>query len=1113
MRAAGLLTLLAGLLALMALAAPAQAAELPPYQLNPLLSLRGNCSVSKTIDPVPDPSCVGQPPEYPPPPGRPLQFERPGPIAIDSYGNEYVLNNGSFSNGDERVDVFDDEGRFIVELATPSELLTRIAVDGKGNLYTFDSHGNVLRYAPSTYKPEVGEIVYGNPPVEVSTGPFTGAVAIDASNDHLFVARAGTIEEYGAAAEVAADKGNTEIGSFPVEGSNGWNSALAVDGQRGRIFVSGCKKANEECFVRVLEADAPHATLAEIDGSSTPAGKFNSFSGRLPTAVDEETGHFFIGDLGVKWVYEFGEDFSYSSRLTNTLFQSDVSGIAISNGKNASGDAFNRHFLFVSTNENGRVLAFEPPGVLAPEVQVSVASVSETEATLQAKVSPNGGETSYAFEYTTQAAFEAEGFTGAQLVGKGTIPSAGLPANRSVPLGGLTPGGSYRFRVVAENEAGKAEPISEATFTTYKDAPVSGECPNQGLRTGASSALPDCRAYELVTPPDTNGRRPKGTGFSGSIFPTLQASPEGGAVSFRIEGGSLPGTTGVGSLDGDPYRAARGPSGWASALAGPSGDEATATNPGSTSPDQGYAFWRSFGEGPLGPEGSIYSEYLHYPDGHSELIGRGSEGIDPTSSGKLITEGGGHVIFSTENESSTKPVKLEPDAPPTGTTAVYDRTIDPVSGVEQTHVASLLPGDLTPTSNATYRGASADGEGIAFEIGGTLYIRKDNTTTYEIGTEVTFAGVSAGGERIFYVEGGDLKAFDTATEGVIEFSDSGDVTPVNVASGGARAYFVSPSALGGTNPQGDSAQPGGQNLYLSEEGQVSFVATVTDRDVEGGETADKVTFDGLGLWAKVLSGQLAFDPSRTNPDGTVALFQSRANLTGYDPQGSPQVYRYDGKEGSLQCVSCGSTGAPAGGGAAIQSYAFGTFEPPPLSTGNFVPALTPDGDRAFFESTEALVSTDTDGVRDVYEWEAQGVGSCKEAGGCVYLISSGNSATDNYLFAHSTDGSDVFFTTGDQLTGEDTSPTPSVYDARVGGGFATTSIAGECLGEACLPTVAAPGDPIPVLEGSGNPREPTKARCQKPKRKVKRAGKTRCVKPKKAKKHNRKASNDRRAGR
>src|SRR4029077_6836800 len=120
--------------------------------------------------------------------------------------------------------------------------------------------------------------------------------------------------------------------------------------------------------------------------------------------------------------------------------------------------------------------------------------------------------------------------------------------------------------------------------------------------------------------------------------------------------------------------------------------------------------------------------------------------------------------------------------------------------------------------------------------------------------------------------------------------------------------------------------------------------------------------------------------------------------------------------------------------------------------------LTPDGQRALFQSAEPLVVGDTDGLQDVYEWEAPGKGTCTEqsaafqspAGGCIYLISGGRSATDDYLYGMSTDGSDIVFLSGDVLNFEDPDGTPSLYDARVGGGFPKPPPPpGECLGEAC----------------------------------------------------------------
>ncbi|HMI80487.1 MAG TPA: hypothetical protein VK480_01740 [Solirubrobacterales bacterium] len=240
--------------------------------------------------------------------------------------------------------------------------------------------------------------------------------------------------------------------------------------------------------------------------------------------------------------------------------------------------------------------------------------------------------------------------------------------------------------------------------------------------------------------------------------------------------------------------------------------------------------------------------------------------------------------------------------------------------------------------------------------------------------------------------------------------------------------------------------------------------------------------------------QPARSPSRLTPDGGVFLFESRANLDGYDSGEFAQVYRYDSAAEELDCLSCPPTKAPASGGAALQSFSIFDVAAP-LTQASFVPALHANGKRAFFESTEALVSSDTDEVRDVYEWEEAGVGSCAREGGCIYLISSGHSARGNYLFGHSSSGDDVFFTTGDVLVGGD-EDTPSVYDARVNGGFAEPSSV-PCLEEFCRPP-ASPPPPLAtspeVVIGTGNvtPRKT----CPKGKSKTIRNGRTVCVKKK-----------------
>jgi hypothetical protein len=1084
----GLLYLMVGLVT----ASQAMAAEEAPYEFSAQLSLTGGCGTSKA-DPIPDPGCPEKKPSSP--------FTKPQGIAIDSFGDEYVASYGKEEGKDGRIDIFSPEGVFIGEVK--DELGPKnVAVDSKGVLYTFDQssghNAEFARYKPTVYKPEEEKIEYGSRELIVAEpGPSEGGLAID-SNDNILVDWPVIgIKEYDSAAE-----GN-ELKSTFTSPNLRFSTFIALDRQRRRLYASSCPDGDiTKCWVLVFNADT-HELLKEIKGPNPAEEGFFSQKGWISIAVNEESGDFFVGDLEqTKNVYQFNEEYKSVSTLKQdpALFEGgEPLQIAVSNAKGA----FNHEYLFVpSLKSPNRALAYSPPKIQPPVIELLAATgISEEEAELQATIEPRGAPTTYLFEYLSEEEWEeaGESFTGAKAAGEGTVQPAEQEAEVKASIGGLQPGTAYRFRVVADNtfegEGGKDE--EEASFTTYSDAPMVTECP-EAIRTSHSTLLPDCRAYELVTPADMGGQPPTGSTFAGDNFPSVKASPNGNVVSFLTHGAIIPGLGGAGSYNGNPYRTTRTASGWNTEYVGPSGAETTYLDQGGNSPDQGYAFWSATHEGSVVIEGED-TRYVRYPDGHSALIGRGSLGTDPRARGKLITENGTHIIFQTRTFNGSQPVQLEEDAPPAGTEAVYDRTAD-----EVTQVVSLLPGDKTPEAgeNAEYVGASPDGNGIAFEItkgenAGKLYLRLNNTATYEIGEGVEFAGVSEGGSRIFYVEGGNLIAFDTEAEEAIPFTATGNAVPVNVATDGTRAYFVSTTAIGGSgeNPNGAVAQAGQQNLYLSEEGAIRFVGTVTERDVVG-EKITNGTFDGLGLWASALAeGQPAKDPSRTNPDGSVLLFQSRADLDGYSHEGVPEIYRYDSVSERLHCVSCIPTKVPAAGGASLESYLSSNA---PFTATGFVPNLLANGRRAFFQSTEPLVARDNDGVQDVYEWEEQGVGSCTRSGGCVYLISSGQSARDNYLYAISQSGDDVFFTTVDILVGGDNDAL-SIYDARVNGGFAEEVCpGGGCCEGDCRPGSSSP-PPLatPTTEVVGPPdKPPVTKHCPKGKHKVKRHGKQVCVKKK-----------------
>jgi hypothetical protein len=105
----------------------------------------------------------------------------------------------------------------------------------------------------------------------------------------------------------------------------------------------------------------------------------------------------------------------------------------------------------------------------------------------------------------------------------------------------------------------------------------------------------------------------------------------------------------------------------------------------------------------------------------------------------------------------------------------------------------------------------------------------------------------------------------------------------------------------------------------------------------------------------------------------------------------------------------------------------------------YQPRYLSDGGRLFFNSPDALVPQDTNGLEDVYEYEPTGEGDCTSAsstfsadsGGCVGLISSGTSSGESAFFDASENGDDVFFTTISKLVGVDYDTSYDVYDAHV----------------------------------------------------------------------------------
>ena len=915
------------------------------------------------------------------------------------------------------------------------------------------------------------------------TGGFAASLAVDQSNRHVYVTKEGEAQDtYEFEADGAyVSRLNRSVTTFGYPG-------LAVDNSGGLhdrdLFASaglstegttvdayGPAEYGEAPAVRTTGLSNPNgaAGTVTVQGTANPNG-FEVAECRFEYVSEEEfEASGFSGAPSTpcaESAEEIGEGF------TPVEVHADLSGLDSSKSY--------RYRLLAANGfgeSTGEEKLFGPPAVSAEHLQ----ELLYTEAILAAQVDPRGLDTHYRCEYGTSASHGSSSAE-ATLAGEGA-------AQAECPLFGLAQGTAYHYRFVATNAWGTASG-EDRRFTTLTEG-GSGSCPNVQFRNGTSSSLPDCRAYELVTP-STGGVLPfdlrEPSSRSHAFWGPL-ASPDGEDLAYYAEGAHLAGGEGNGFKDG--FRAHRTATGWSNSYAGPNGVQMPAATSGGFDTSHGYSFWSSTASGTL----AGHSTYLRSPDGSFEPIGIGQgSSTDTVADGRWISPGGEHVTF-------TSRVQLAPGAPPAGTEAVYDR---PASGTAQ--LISTPPSGTSPEviqefdeENAVYVGTSADGSTVAFEVGPTLYLHRSGQTSAVAEAPLAFGGLSADGTKLFYValpaplpeapvRRGEVLRYDAATETTTPVGSGGESVLVNASADGSHAYFASPQALAA------GAEAGKQNLYAwSASGSLAFIGVLDDEDLETtGHAAHS-----LGFWVQGVSTKqdplvgFARTGDRSTPDGSAFAFVSKANFTSYDSEGHAEVYLYLSGEGTI-CVSC-NPGHAASADAALEAAP----GPPPVSALSVIPNLSRSEGHTtlFFESLEGLVPQDRNGERDVYEWRD----------GVLSLISAGTGTQPSYLFGASEDGRDVFFVTSETLLGADRDGgAPSVYDARIGGGFPEAAESAPCNGEECRSggIVAAPtlAGPASGQSGSGNVKAAAnKRRCPKGRRSVKRHGKRRCV----AKRHKR----------
>ena len=805
---------------------------------------------------------------------------------------------------------------------------------------------------------------------------------------------------------------------------------------------------------------------------------------------------------------------------------------------------------------------------------INSASFSEVTAggvTLRATINPGGAATSYRFEYTDQADFEANGFENATKV---PAPDASIGSGTndvavSQAITGLDYATKYVFRVIATNAVDSAEsaPKSFTTFATSGEGPR-GQFPGQGF-------LPDDRAWEMVSPPDKHGG-------NAIVMPSrVHAAADGDGLAF----GSL---ISFGDSHGTAHEveylarrdAAPETNGWASHAVTPQQSTGN-VNPSGTSPNsyEGdfsedlsravYRSWRPLTDAPnVTPVANLYlRDDLTTPGpGSYHLL---SDSLTPVTqvppefasftsfyfgnTNPVFAASSAdfeHVIFESrlgltaDVPMPSDPIELILGGAPfklyenaggevryVGRVPVSGSSCDDDEGPACEAAPSSQAGLGRAAGNYTDHTISSDGSRIFFQSEGSAYVREDGVRTFQLNASekdtpdatpqpAEFWDSSRDGSRAFFTTGEQLTEDDTDTAPDLYMYDAAKPE-------GERLTLVS----AGSSGEGEAsvvvgASADGHYVYFVANGQL--IAGEPPADIAGlylwhdgdlsyiGSLVDEGEAQ-LNSPAAGLGAVGAIRTSRVSPDGRHLLFMTqrdnglkgRGDFTGYEQNGNRELYVYDAEDGKLRCASCNPAGTPASANAWTDYYYDNTFGTAPYGS-HLSHALSDDGRYVFFSTEESLLPTDTNGTWDAYVYDNQS----KETD----LLSSGEDDEPSFFVDASADGKDAFFGTAEQLSRWDTDGSYDIYDARVDGGLPEPKLPPpSCQGDACQPAPKELNDPTPAsstFKGEGNqkPRR-GKGRCGKGARKVKaRNGKSRCVKAKKHR-NKRQANNKRGAGR
>ena|GEM_PF-1040661 len=656
-------------------------------------------------------------------------------------------------------------------------------------------------------------------------------------------------------------------------------------------------------------------------------------------------------------------------------------------------------------------------------------------------------------------------------------------------------------------------------------------CPNEQLRIESNSTtLPDCRAYEQVTPAFKEGFGQGSAQNEFSLGEKLNAyAASGEAMAFQSQGNFS--NNGQDKPEND-YLARRTPSGWTTVAADPPVAEYyglaqaavlartpdletnlfVARHPSEPSDAQRYFLRNVDGTvtevGPLAPPANFTEPPGVFSTGPPEYFG----GVGFAAASEDLS----HVAF------------FEPDM------AVN------FPGYEPTGDASVLEYDST---GGAPRMVSVNNEGKALSSCGAHWLlarqdawmsRNGNIIAWEqVACEGRAATVYARVDGETTVELSSSRCTRTAGEPGGTCNAPANATPVAATPDGAVTYFTTSQQL--VNSDIDQ----GNDLYACT---LPAGAIVPQGEVNSCPTLEPVSVTGTAAGANVE------EVLHVSKDGSHIAFIAAGVLTGTSTNGDGQkaiegaenvyVYNRDAPTGErLTFVSdlCSGSGISQSVADPLcpQSPSANDAAPSTSKQGPIV-QMTTNNRYMIFATYARLGTDDSDEGQDVYRYDTdtgslvrisigqdgydangnatnanalfeasegtveprlaisdngeqvffttsealvpQDTNSARDVyewdDGQIELISDGVAPLGSKLQTISSSGRDVLFITASPLTRSDGDTAEDIYDARIDGGFPAPATSSSCSGEACQgspPTATPP--PIPgtvTVTGAGN---------------------------------------------